>query len=444
MQVTELKNEGLDFEVKVVLPSSKIANEVQKELASLAKKVKLDGFRVGKVPISIVNKKYKQSVRSDVVNHEINHAVQHVIKDHKLKTVGDPQLENLRNEENEDIECTLKFELLPDIELPDFKKIKIIYPKLVIKEDDVNKRIDKLASISKIYNKESKGKVKKGQEVTIDAIGYVNNEAFEGGKVTDYKLVIGSGTFIEGFEDQLIGSKTGDEVEINVKFPEDYHMEQVAGQPAKFIVQVKAIHSADELVVDDEFAKKFNCETLEELRDNISKSIENEYSEPIRTLMKMSLFDQLEKLLMFNVPKSLIDQEISILKSQTEESNSDSDSIFKDKSEAEISEYYNKLVLRRVRIGLMLSEYMKIKNLHIEQKYLVSAIMAQARKFPSQETAIFDFYKKNPNALERLKGPLLEEKTVQHIFDNEVILEEKNYTKEKLEEFLAQEEDRVV
>lgn len=444
MQVTELKNEGLDFEVKVVLPSSKIANEVQKELASLAKKVKLDGFRVGKVPISIVNKKYKQSVRSDVVNHEINHAVQHVIKDHKLKTVGDPQLENLRNEENEDIEFTLKFELLPDIELPDFKKIKIIHPKLVIKEDDVNKQIDKLASISKIYNKESKGKVKKGQEVTIDAIGYVNNEAFEGGKVTDYKLVIGSGTFIEGFEDQLIGSKTGDEVEVNVKFPEDYHMEQVAGQPAKFIVQVKAVHSADEVVVDDEFAKKFNCETLEELCDNISKSIENEYSEPIRTLMKMSLFDQLEKLLMFNVPKSLIDQEISILKSQTEESNSDSDSIFKDKSEAEISEYYNKLVLRRVRIGLMLSEYMKIKNLHIEQKDLVSAIMAQARKFPGQETAIFDFYKKNPNALERLKGPLLEEKTVQHIFDNEVILEEENYTKEKLEEFLAQEEDRVV
>ncbi|MFP3018406.1 MAG: trigger factor [Candidatus Tisiphia sp.] len=444
MQVTELKNEGLDFEVKVVLPSSKIANEVQKELASLAKKVKLDGFRVGKVPISIVNKKYKQSVRSDVVNYEINHAVQHVIKDHKLKTVGDPQLENLRNEENEDIEFTLKFELLPDIELPDFKKVKITHPKLVIKEDDVNKQIDKLASISKIYNKESKGKVKKGQEVTIDAMGYVNNEAFEGGKVTDYKLVIGSGTFIEGFEDQLIGSKTGDEVEVNVKFPDDYHMEQVAGQPAKFIVQVKAVYSADEVVVDDEFAKKFNCETLEELCDNISKSIENEYSEPIRTLMKMSLFDQLEKLLMFNVPKSLIDQEISILKSQTEESNSDSDSIFKDKSEAEISEYYNKLVLRRVRIGLMLSEYMKIKNLHIEQKDLVSAIMTQARKFPGQETAIFDFYKKNPNALERLKGPLLEEKTVQHIFDNEVILEEKNYTKEKLEEFLAQEEDRVV
>ncbi|MCC8398431.1 MAG: trigger factor [Rickettsia endosymbiont of Labidopullus appendiculatus] len=443
MQVTELKNEDLNFEVKVVLPSSKIANKVQKELDNLSKKVKLNGFRAGKVPINIVNKKYKQSVRSDVVTHEINHAVQHIIKDHKLKTVGDPQLENLCNAENEDLAFTLKFELLPNIELPDFKKIKITYPKLVIEEEDINKQIDKLASISKNYTKENKGKVKKGQEVTIDAIGYVNNEAFEGGKVTDYKLVIGSGAFIDGFEDQLIGSKTGDEVEVNVTFPKEYHMEQVAGQPAKFIVQIKALHSADEVVVDDEFAKKFNCKTVEELRTNVSKNMANEYSEPIRTVMKMSLFDQLEELLTFNVPKSLIAQEISILKSQTEKSN-DSDSVFKDKSEAEISEYYNKIALRRVRIGLMLSEYMKVKSLRIEQNDIKNAIMDQARRFPGQETAILKFYQENPGALEHLKGPLLEEKTVQHIFDNEVILEEKDYTRKKMEEFLIQEEDRVV
>ncbi|MDR0296433.1 MAG: trigger factor [Rickettsia sp.] len=442
MQVTELKNEDLNFEVKVVLPSSKIANEVQKELDSLSKKVKLNGFRAGKVPTSIINKKYKQSVRSDVVSHEINHAVQHIIKDHKLKTVGDPQLENLCNKENEDLAFTLKFELLPNIELPDFKKMKITYPKLVIEEEDINKQIDKLASVSKNYTKENKGKVKKGQEVTIDAIGYVNNETFEGSKVTDYKLVIGSGAFIDGFEEQLIGSKTGDEVEVNVTFPKEYHMEQVADQPAKFIVQVKAVHSADEVVIDDELAKKFNCKTLKELRDNVSKNMANEYSEPIRTVMKMSLFDQLEKLLTFNVPKFLIAQEISILKSQTEKSN-DSDSIFKDKSEAEISEYYNKLALRRVRVGLMLSEYMQVKNLRIEQNDIKSAIMAQAKRFPGQETAILKFYQENPGAIEHLKGPLLEEKTVQHIFDNEVILEERDYTREKLEEFLTQEEERV-
>ncbi|WP_341749976.1 trigger factor [Candidatus Tisiphia endosymbiont of Sialis lutaria] len=443
MQVTELKNEDLNFEVKVVLPSSKIANKVQKELDNLSKKVKLNGFRAGKVPINIVNQKYKQSVRSDVVSHEINHAVQHIIKDHKLKTVGNPQLEDLCDKDNEDLEFTLKFELLPDIELPDFKKIKVIYPKLVIEEEDINKQIDKLSSMSKNYTKENKGKVEKWQEVTIDAIGYVNNEPFEGGKVTDYKLVIGSGAFIDGFEDQLIGSKAGDEVEVNVTFPKEYHMEQIAGQPAKFIVQVKAVHSADEIVVDDEFAKKFNCKTVEELRTNISKSIADEYREHIHTLMKMRLFDQLEEILTFNVPKSLIAQEVDTLKSQTEKSN-DSDSIFKDKSEAEINEYYNKLALRRVRVGLMLSEYMQVKNLRIEQDDIKNAVIAQARRFPGQEKAILKFYQENPRAIEHLKGPLLEEKTVQHIFDNEVILEEKDYTREKLEEFLTQEEDRVV
>ncbi|MCC8399705.1 MAG: trigger factor [Rickettsia endosymbiont of Platyusa sonomae] len=443
MQVTELKNEDLNFEVKVVLPSSKIANKVQKELDNLSKKVKLNGFRAGRVPINIVNQKYKQSVRSDVVSHEINHAVQHIIKDHKLKTVGNPQLEDLCDKDNEDLEFTLKFELLPDVELPDFKKIKVIYPKLVIEEEDINKQIDKLASMSKNYTKENKGKVEKWQEVTIDAIGYVNNEPFEGGKVTDYKLVIGSGAFIDGFEDQLIGSKAGDEVEVNVTFPEEYHMEQIAGQPAKFIVQVKAVHSADEIVVDDEFAKKFNCKTVEELRTNISKSIADEYREHIHTLMKMRLFDQLEEILTFNVPKSLIAQEVDTLKSQTEKSN-DSDSIFKDKSEAEINEYYNKLALRRVRVGLMLSEYMQVKNLRIEQDDIKNAVIAQARRFPGQEKAILKFYQENPRSIEHLKGPLLEEKTAQHIFDNEVILEEKDYTREKLEEFLTQEEDRVV
>ncbi|HJD63441.1 MAG TPA: trigger factor [Rickettsia endosymbiont of Sericostoma sp.] len=443
MQVTELKNEDLNFEVKVVLPSSKIANQVQKELDNLSKKVKLNGFRAGKVPINIVNQKYKQSVRSDVVSHEINHAVQHIIKDHKLKTVGNPQLGDLCDKDNEDLEFTLKFELLPNIELPDFKKIKITYPKLVIEEEDINKQIDKLVSMSKNYTKENKGKVEKWQEVTIDAIGYVNNEPFEGGKVTDYKLVIGSGAFIDGFEDQLIGSKAGDEVEVNVTFPKEYHMEQIAGQPAKFIVQVKAVHSADEIVVDDEFAKKFNCKTVEELRTNISKSIADEYREHIHTLMKMRLFDQLEEILTFNVPKSLIAQEVNTLKSQTEKSN-DSDSIFKDKSEAEINEYYNKLALRRVRVGLMLSEYMQVKNLRIEQDDIKNAIIAQARRFPGQEKAILKFYQENPRSIEHLKGPLLEEKTVQHIFDNEVILEEKDYTREKLEEFLTQEEDRVV
>jgi trigger factor len=443
MQVTELKNEGLEFQIKVILPSAKIANEVQKELASLSKKVKLDGFRAGKVPSSLIDKKYRPSVLLDVVQHEINHAIQHIVKDYKLKTIGDPKLEDLVNEENKDLEFTLKFELLPNIELPNFKEIVIDLPKLVIKEEEVDQQIEKLAGLSKDYSKESTEKLEKDQQATIDAVGYINDEAFEGGKVTDHKLVIGSGAFIAGFEDQLIGSKAGEEVEVNVTFPTDYHMQQLAGQPAKFIVQVKNIHVAQDIVIDDEFAKKFKCKDLEELRANISKRMEAELAASIRSIMKIKLFDQLEKLLTFDVPQSLMTQELNVLKSQTEKDH-DADELFKNKSEEEISEYYNKLALRRVRVGLMLTEYMKIKDLRIEQSDIQNAIIAQTRNFPGQEKAFWDFYQKNPKAIERLRGPILEEKAVQHLLDNELTLNEKLCTREELGKFLAQEEERFI
>ncbi|XVN42463.1 MAG: trigger factor [Candidatus Rickettsia vulgarisii] len=443
MQVTELKNDDLNFEAKVVIPSSKIADKIQKELATLSQKVKIDGFRPGKVPTNVIKKKYKTSVRFDVIEHEINHVIKHIIKDHKLKTVGDPKLEDLRNEENADLEFTVKFELLPNIDLPDFKKIVITKPKLDIKEKEVNEQIEKLATISKNFSKENTGKAKKDDQVTIDAIGYIEDKAFEGGKVTDYKLVLGSKSFIDNFEDQLVGSKAGDEVEVNVTFPEDYHVKDLAGKPSKFIVQVKAVHSAEEAEINYEFAKKFNCETLDELRANISKRMAEELDEPIQTVMKISLFDQLEKILTFNAPKSLVTQEVDILKSQTDK-NDDSDSVFKNKSEEEKNEYFEKLALRRVRVGLLLAEYMKIKDLRIEQDDIRNAIMSQARRFPGQEMAIFDYYQKNPKALEHLKGPLLEEKTIKYLFDNEVTLEEKIYNRKELEEFLEQEEDRVI
>ena len=442
MQVTELKNEGLDFEVKVVLPSSKISDEVKKELANLAKTVKLDGFRAGHVPANIIVKKYGSSVRSDIVQKEISHAVQHVLKEHKIKPFGEPRLEDLRNEENKDLEFILKFELLPDVKVPDLKHISITRPKLLIQDDDVDKQVDKLAAMSKQYTKETSGKIKTDQQVTIDAVGYADGKAFDGGKITDHKLVIGSKAFIAGFEDQLIGAKVGDEVEVNVTFPENYHAKHLANKPAKFIVHVKAVHSAEKSVVNDDFAKQFKCETLKELRDNISKSMADEFKEPINNLMKMKLFDQLEPLLTFDVPQSLITQEVNILKSQTAEDN-DTDEMFKNKSQKEINTYYQKLALRRVKIGLLLSEYMTSKNLRIDQNDIKDAVITQARRFPGQEREIFDFYQNNPRALDQLKGPLLEEKTVRHIFDNAVKVKDKDYTREKLEALFEQEEERI-
>ncbi|WP_347939141.1 trigger factor [Rickettsia oklahomensis] len=442
MGVTVLKNEGLDFHAKISTPLSEIDDEIQKELLDLTKKVKIAGFRTGKVPVSIVKKKYGPSIRNDIIERRINQSVNYIIKEHNLNIIGRPKIEELQNEPDKALEFTIKIELLPKIIIPDLKKISLDRPKLAVSPKDVEEQLEKLAKLTKSYTKESKVKINDGDQVTIDAIGYIKDETFEGGKLNDFKVVIGSNTLIPGFEQQLIGSKTGSEVDVNVTFPQNYHAKDLAGKDARFVVQIKAVHTAEPTLINDEFAKKFQSNSLEELRTHFAKQIENESEEAINTIMKMHLFDKLEKLLDFDVPASLLEQEKNILKSETDKSEQDA-SLLKDKSSKEITEYYNKLALRRVRIGLLLAEYAKSKNLQLESDDLRKVIMQQARNFPGQENVILDFYKKNPRAIEELKGPALEDKTVQYIFNNEIKLKEQKYTKEELEKYLEAEEQRI-
>ncbi|HJD53995.1 MAG TPA: trigger factor [Rickettsia endosymbiont of Proechinophthirus fluctus] len=442
MGITVLKNEGLDFHARISTPLSEIDDDIQKELLDLTKKVKIAGFRTGKVPVSIVKKKYGTSVRNDIIERRINHSVNHIIKEHNLNIIGRPKIEELQNESDKALEFTVKIELLPKITIPDLKKISLDRPKLEVNSKDVEEQLEKLAALTKNYTKESKAKIKDGDQVTIDAIGYIKEKAFEDGKLNDFKVIIGSNALIPGFEKQLIGSKTGSKVDVNVTFPENYHAKDLAGKDARFVVQIKAVHTAEPTVIDDEFAKKFQSNSLEELRTHFTKQIENESEEAINTIMKMNLFDKLEKLLDFDVPESLLEQEKNILKSGTDKNEQD-ESLLKDKSSKEITAYYNKLALRRVRIGLLLAEYAKSKNLQLEPDDLRKVIMQQARNFPGQENMIFDFYKNNPRAIEGLKGPALEDKAVQYIFNHEIKLKEKKYTKEELEKYLEAEEQRI-
>ncbi|MFV9936593.1 MAG: trigger factor [Rickettsia endosymbiont of Haemaphysalis japonica] len=436
MGITVLKNEGLDFHARISTPLSEIDGDIQKALLDLTKKVKITGFRAGKVPVSIVKKKYGTAVRNDIIEKRINHSVNHVIKEHNLNIIGRPKIEELQNESDKALEFTVKIELLPKITIPDLKKISLDRPKLEVNSKDVEEQLEKLAALTKNYTKASKAKIKDGDQVTIDAIGYIKEKAFEDGKLNDFKVIIGSNALIPGFEKQLTGSKTGSEVDVNVTFPENYHAKDLAGKDARFVVQIKAVHTAKPTVIDDKFAKKFQSNSLEELRTHFTKQIENESEEAINTIMKMNLFDKLEKLLDFDVPESLLEQEKNILKSRTDKNE-------QDKSSKEITAYYNKLALRRVRIGLLLAEYAKSKNLQLEPDDFRKVIMQQARNFPGQENMIFDFYKNNPRAIEGLKGPALEDKAVQYIFNHEIKLKEKKYTKEELEKYLEAAEQRI-
>jgi len=403
MNITEIKNDKTDFHVKVTIPSKEISSEIEKELAKLAKDAKIDGFRVGKVPTSFLEKKYGASLRAEAVKNKIVKAIGDITKDKNLRVLMDPEVEDIIDEENKDLEFIIKYQLFPEITIPDFKSISIEKPILELKDKDIDEQLEKLVSTSKEYNKVSTSKAKKGDQVTIDAVGYVDGKAFAGGKLDSHKLVLGSGVFIPGFEDQLIGAKTGDDVSVKVDFPKDYHEKTLAGKPSEFKVKILEIHSESEV-------------------------------KPIKTMMKMALFDKLENMLEFDVPKTLLDREISILEKQATEVE---DKELEEKSSKNKEAYFTKLALRRVKLGLMLAEYVKIHKLEIDKTDIQKAIMEQAKNFPGRENEIIDFYLKHPKALESLKGPVLEDKAVKTIFEKEVKLLEKSYSKDKLEKLLA-------
>lgn len=436
MKIEELKNNKTEFHAKVTIPEKGITAEIDKELKEVAKTAKMDGFRVGKVPAHILKKKYAPSMKADIVRKKVNSSIDELIEKNKLNIAMDPAIEDLKNEDGKDLEFTLKFELLPEIKLPEFKKISIEKPKLEVSEKDINEQIDRIASFSKTFDKESKAKAASGDQLTIDAVGYVDGKAFDGGKLDGHKLVLGSNAFIPGFEDQLVGSKTGDDVSVKVSFPEEYHAKDLAGKPSEFKVQVKAVHKPDVPKIDDEFAKKFKCENVAKLKEQIKENFTTSYEEPIHVMMKMSLFDKLEGMLKFDVPKSLIEREVSILEKQSDQF---ADASINEKSDKEKTEYFEKLASRRVRIGLLLAEYVKQKKLTITEEDIRQAIIAQARNYPGQEQQVIEFYQKDRQALEALKGPILEEKGVKEIFDNEIIINEKTYNKDKLEKLLEKE-----
>lgn len=439
MKTTELKNDSTDFHVKVTIPAKEIASEIEKELAKLAKTAKLDGFRVGKVPASVLQKKYGLALRSDAVKNKIMKAMSDIAKDKDLRILMDPEVSDLKSEENKDLEFTLKYQLLPEISMPDFKKIAIEKPILEVKDKDIDAQMEQLVGLAKDYTKESKTKAKKGDQVTIDAVGYVDNKAFAGGKLTAHKLVLGSGAFIPGFEDQLIGSKAGDDVSVKVAFPKEYHEKSLAGKPSEFKVQVLAVHSESPAKLDDEFAKKFNFENLAKLKEQVTKNISQSYDEPIETMMKMDLFDKLEGMLKFDIPAALLEREVSILRNQAGQMQ---DEELDGKSAKEQDAYFTKLASRRVKLGLMLAEYVKLHKLQIEKADINKAVMAQARQFPGRENEVINLYLKNSEALESLKGPILEDKAVRNIFEKEVKLTEKSYTKEKLEKLLESHDEQ--
>jgi trigger factor len=431
MQATELLNKGLSREYNVKVSATEIENALNAKLASM-RNLRIKGFRPGKEPLSVVKKQYSSSVMPEVLDDIVNKTSSKLLIDNKFNLAKQPDIEIINFKEEEGLEYKIKFELFPEINIPDFSKISVEKYVCEISEEDIQESLDNLAKSSKNFVPSDKKTAEKGDTVLIDFEGKLDGVPFEGGKGTDYKLELGSGHFIPGFEDQLVKAKAGSNVTVKVRFPENYGSKNLAGKDSEFDVHVKEIHVSAPVEVNDEFAQRFNVSGLDELKEKIKTQLQSEAEKLSAVKTRKELFDKMEPLCDFALPESMIEDEHKSIVTQLDNIKKENSKLAA-KSDEEIKQLYEKMSKRRVALGMLIAEVGKIEKIAISQDELREAVYNQARNFPGQEHQIFDFYRKNPKMIETLKGPILEDKAVDLILSKIQIEEKKTNFKNLIE-----------
>ena len=435
MQVTETKSEGLSREFKVALPANEIEEKISHRLKELARTAQMPGFRPGKVPVSVLRKKYGPSVLGEVLERAVNDSSQQALAEKGLRPAMQPQIEITSFEDGGDLEYTIGVELLPEIKPVDFSKIKL--ERLIPKTDDAameNTLADIAAAQGDSAAIKDDRETKTGDVLVIDFLGRIGGEEFAGGKAEGYELTLGSGTFIPGFEEQLIGVKVGDKIEVKVKFPDSYGAAELSGKDAVFDVTVNELKETVPSAIDDELAKKVGMENLEALKKSIREEQESEFNEMSRMILKRALLDELSAAHDFEIPEKLLDREFDTIWKQFEEQrkkDKDAGQGSEEKTDDEHKKDFREIAERRVRLGLLLSEVGRANNVQISQEDVNSQLMAEARRHPGREKEVMEHYKNNPEAMEELSAPLYEEKVVNFILEQASITE-KTATKDEL------------
>ena len=438
MKVKELKAEGLQKKYTVTIENKDFEEKVENKLNNLAKTIKLPGFRPGKAPKEMLKQKYRSSVLGEALDEAINEATNNVIKENNLRLAMQPNVKIEKFEDGKDIKFDITAELLPEIKLGDFSKIKVEKLMAEVPEEEVKKAMDYIVHSRRetVKVEDAEYAAQKGDSVVIDFVGSVDGVEFPGGKGNGYPLELGSGTFIPGFEDQLMGVKAGDKVDVKVKFPDNYHAENLAGKDAVFAVEVKAIRQPKEIEINDEFAKSVGEESLEALKENIKKRILSDYENASKMKVKRQLLDKLDEAYDFEVPAGLVEAEFKTIEEQYQRAKKSNqlDEHEKNTPEKDLMEEYKKIATRRVKLGLLLSEVGEEAKVKITPEDINAAIMNEAKKYPGQEKAVFDFYLKNAQAVEALKAPVMEEKLIEHVL-SKVSVSEKTVSVEELYNF---------
>ena len=434
MQVTETLNEGLKRGYNIVVTADELSAKVDEKLVEARPEIEMKGFRKGKVPMALLKKQHGQRLMGEAMQESIDGAMSKHFEDSGDRPAMQPAVKMTNDDwkEGDDIHVEMSYEALPTIPEVDLKKIKL--EKMIARADEasVDEALANLAETAQDFADRKKGtKAKDGDQVTIDFLGKVDGEAFEGGAAEDYPLVLGSNSFIPGFEAQLVGVKLGEEVEVNVTFPEEYGAENLAGKDAVFECKIKAVKAPKAAEINDELATKFGAEDLAALTGQITERLEAEYAGAARAVQKRHLLDALDKMVKFELPPSLVEAEAGQIAHQLWHYENP-DVHGHDHPEIVSTDEHNTLAERRVRLGLLLAELGQKAEIQVTDAEMTQAMMNQARQYPGQEREFFEFVQQNPQMQQQMRAPLFEDKVVDYVFELATVTD-KEVSKDELQ-----------
>ncbi len=436
MQVTETLAEGLKHEFKISVPASDLDAKADAKLVDLKDKVKLNGFRPGKVPVSHLKKVYGRSVMAETIDQTIRDTNTQIFTDRGFRLATEPKI-TMPTEQKEveellagktDLTYTVAIEVVPTIQLADFKTFSVEKPVVEVSDADIDEAIKRIADQSRPYAAKADGaKAETGDRVTISFKGSIDGVPFDGGTGEGIQVVIGAGQFIPGFEEQLVGIATGETRTLKVSFPKNYASEKLAGQAAEFETTATLIEVPGETEINDEFAKTLGLESLDKLKEAARERLVAEFAGATRQRVKRALLDRLDESHKVEAPPSLIDEEFNLMWNSIKAEMESSGKTFADESTTEeaAKEEYRKIADRRVRLGLVLSEIGEKNKITVTDDEVGRAVIERARQMPGREKEVWDYYRNNANALAQLRAPIYEDKVVDFILELASVTEKK-------------------
>ncbi|MDP8916599.1 MAG: trigger factor [Pseudomonadota bacterium] len=438
LQIVEKSGEGLSRVIGVTVPAADLSSRLEKKIAEVTPTLRLKGFRPGKVPAAHVKRVYGKALMADIVQDALNESSQQALTDAKLRAASQPDLKMTSDPDRvvagqEDLAFDIEVEVMPEFTPVDVSTLELTRPVYAPTEEEVEAELRSLAEQSRTYSAKA-GPAENGDQLLIDFTGRLDGEVFEGGSGQDMELVLGSGRFIPGFEEQLIGAEAGQNRTVSVTFPEQYQAQNLAGRAAEFEVAVKEVRAPETAAVDDALAERLGLGGLDALRDAVRRNLAEQYGAASRFKLKRALLDELDRRHDFPLPPRMVDAEIEVIWNQVHADLHAGRLSPEDqgKSHDELRAEYRKIAERRVRLGLVLAEIGRAGNVAVSDAELQQAIMAEARNYPGQERQVFDFYRQNPQAAAQLRAPVYEEKVVELIF-NQAKVTDRPVTKEQLQ-----------